>query len=340
MNQSHERYLELRQRLSAMGLFEPDTRAYVLRCCWMLPAYGLGWWLLLRAPDLGGRVALLAVLGFCCVQSAAIAHEAAHGAVTRDKLLTSRLGQIFMTLLMGASYAMWCHKHGAHHRHSNTGQDPDIRSRIFNFNEDDAQRSRGLSRWVTRHQHVLIWPASTLMGFSLKIGGINHVLKHRAALRSDGTALMVHYLLWLVVPAFFIGLPQTLMNYALMTWFSGIHLAFIFMTNHMGRPAEEGSGQARFMHRQAGSARNLGHSWLLARICNGLNSHIEHHLFCNISYSRLHLARPLTKQTCIEAGVPYHEVGVAAAFREFYRHNRAMARAARADTGAAPRIAG
>lgn len=335
MKRGDERYLELRRRLSAMGMFEPDTRAYVLRCCWMLPTIGLGWCLLLRSPDPALRVALLALLGFCCVQSAAIAHEAAHGAVTRDKGITNRLGQIFMTLIMGSSFAMWRHKHGAHHRHSNTTEDPDIQSRIFNFNEVDARKSRGLSRWATRHQHLLIWPASTLMGLSLKIGGIDHILRHPTAMRSDGIALTGHVVFWLVLPGLVIGLPETLTNYVLMTWFSGVHLAFIFLTNHMGRPAHENSRLAPYMHRQAGSARNLTHSWLLARICNGLNSHIEHHLFCSISYSRLHLARPFTKQACIEAGVPYHEVGVIEAFREFYRHNRTMADAARADEVAA-----
>jgi fatty acid desaturase len=329
-------YGALRRELGSRGVFEADTRAYVLRCCWLVPAYFGGWLALQRWEGAGPRLLMAAVVAFASVQAAAIGHEAGHGAVSRSKGVTDLVGQVFMSFFMGNSYASWVYRHGRHHAHSNSHLDPDIRPGLFSFNEADARRRRGLPRLFTCYQHLLIWPLCTLMAFSLKGNGWVFALRNRESARMDVWVLALHALLWLVLPAWLRGPGAAVGDYLLITWLEGIHLAFIFLTNHLGRPSSDGLEEASFLHRQILTARNLPDSWLLARICNGLNSHIEHHLFGNVSLSKLSLARAVTRKLCQEHGITYHEVGVLRAFWEFHQHNRRMALVARA---AAPAVA-
>jgi fatty acid desaturase len=79
------------------------------------------------------------------------------------------------------------------------------------------------------------------------------------------------------------------------------------------------------MARQVGNARNLGDSWLMRRFFVGLNSHIEHHLFQGISFTRLHEARTATREACESAGIAYHETGFFAALGEIQQLHRRMA---------------
>jgi fatty acid desaturase len=101
-----------------------------------------------------------------------------------------------------------------------------------------------------------------------------------------------------------------------------MYLAAIFIANHLGHP-----------HPQAGNARNLHDGWLRRRLFIGLNSHIEHHLFPRIPFTRLHRARPVVRRHCQALGIVYHEVGILAAVSELHRHNLRMA-------AAVPEIAG
>lgn len=322
-------YEALRQELSQQGVFKADIRAYVLRCCWLVPAYFGGWVVLQRDAGMGLHLLAAAVVAFASVQAAAIGHEAGHGAVSQKRRVATLVGQVCMTFLMGNSYASWVARHGHHHAYSNSSRDPDIRPGLFRFKEADARLARGPARFFTSHQHLLLWPLSTLMGFSLKGNGWAFVLKNRKRAAVDVWWLVLHGLLWLAIPAWLRGPGAALGDYMFLTWLEGIHLAFIFLPNHLGRPSSDELESTPYLQRQILTARNLPDSWLLARICNGLNSHIEHHLFGNISLSKLTLARAATRRLCEEHGIAYHEVGVLQAFREFHQHNRRMALVAR-----------
>lgn len=325
-------YVELKQRLKREGLFVPDTRAYVIRTSWIIPVYVLGWTTLLQPFSAWSSVLALIAVAFASVQSAAIAHETAHGAVTKDKKRAELIGQFFMTFIFGSSYSSWRDKHGKHHADPNSGQDPDIRPGIFNFREANARAATGIARWATRHQPYLIWPAASLMGFSFKWGTARFIKDNARATRIDQGVLLLHLFVWIAVPSWFLGVSDALLNCALITWLEGINLALIFLTNHLGRPPAESFPAREFALRQAACARNLGDSWLLTRIFNGLNHHVEHHLFSNVSYSKLHLARSATKEMCLRNGIPYHEVTLLQAFQEFHEYNKRMAQAARSVT--------
>jgi fatty acid desaturase len=318
-------YQSLRQQVQAAGLLEPDRAAYFVRAAWIIPLWLAGCAALTQPLYWPLRLLLVAALAFISIQSAAIAHEAGHGAVTADTARVRWIGLLFMTLIMGSSFASWLAKHRPHHGHANTREDPDMRAGLFSFTHEDALAAKGASRWFTRRQWWLIWPLASLMGFAFKLGSLRHFRSHPRQTRSDQALLALHLLLVLVVPALLLDPISAVINYLLLTWFEGVYLAFIFLTNHLGHPADAMQWQRSFIERQAACARNLPDNWLYRNVFVGLNSHIEHHLFPTVSFTRLHRIRPMVQRACAQLGIPYHQVSLLGAFAEFHHHNRAMA---------------
>jgi fatty acid desaturase len=329
-------YAALRRELQALGLFEPDTWGYALHMAWVVPAYAAGWWLLLQVQDPVARLLLACVEAFVMMQGAALGHEAGHNAVSRSARVNLWVGRLFMSLGSGSSQASWKEMHDGHHRHSNSPQDPNLKARLFCFTEADARQARGLQAWCTRRQPLLFWPLITLMGLSFRINSLRHMLADGRGTRVEQALVLLHHLLWLVLPAMLVGFGTALADYLLVLWGCGAYLAAVFVANHLGHPATFRDGGS-FMARQAGNARNLKDDWLMRRFFIGLNSHIEHHLFQRISFTRLHRARAATRRHCEGLGIPYHEVGIGAAIAELHRHNLRMAAVAGAFfPGAAP----
>lgn len=316
----------LRAELEALGLFEPDPRGWLLHLAWAVPAYALGWWLLLRVEGMFPRLALAFLEAFVMMQAASLGHEAGHGALSRRPGVNRFLGWACMSFGSGSSQASWHAMHSEHHRHANRPGDPNLKARLFCFTEEDARASRGLQRWCTQRQAWLFWPLITLMGVAFRLNSLKHMLADPRGTRVEQVLVALHHVLWLVLPIWLIGWGHALANYLLVLWGCGSYLAAIFVANHLGHP--EPSPAAGYMARQAGNARNLGDGWFARRFFVGLNSHIEHHLFPRIPYTRLHLARPVVRRHCEAAGIPYHEVGIPAAIAELHRHNRRMAEAA------------
>lgn len=322
-------YAALRRELQAAGLSAPDIRGYALHMAWVVPAYAAGWWLLLQADGPLARLLLICAEAFVMMQAAALGHDAGHHAVSRRAWTNLWIGRLFMSLGSGSSQASWEEMHSAHHRHANSRRDPNLKARLFCFTEEDARQARGLQGWCTRHQASLFWPLITLMGLSFRLNSLRHMLKHPRSTRLEQLLVLSHHVLWLVLPSIYIGFEATLANYLLLLWACGAYLAAIFVANHLGHPAacSEGGG---FMARQAGNTRNLKDGWLMRRLFVGLNSHIEHHLFPRIPFTRLHRARASTRRYCEALGIVYHEVGIATAAVELHRHNLRMAAAAKA----------
>ena len=320
---------ELRAELRELGVFRGDKAGYIVRSVLVLAATAIVWFALLSSESWPLRGLLVILAGYLGVQASAIAHEAGHGAVTRDREWMALVGQVFMTAVVGASFSAWCERHGTHHVYPNSTKDPDVRPGLFRFNETDARTATGLAGWTTRHQHLLLFPLATLMGFSLKFAGWKFVLRQPVKVWVDLALSLLHASIWLALPAMWIDFGDALLNYALLTWVEGAYLAFVFLANHLGGPTGDESRGWPPALRQIVTARNLPNAWWLTHLCIGLNTHIEHHLFSNLPSSRLPEARATTRRMCLAHGIPYRECGVLQAFAEVYRHSRHIASIAR-----------
>jgi fatty acid desaturase len=85
------------------------------------------------------------------------------------------------------------------------------------------------------------------------------------------------------------------------------------------------------------TTHNFGIDSLLSlHMSGGLNLQIEHHLLPGVPCTRLRRARPIVRAYCERHGLPYHQVGYLAAWREALGHCRRMARIAREAAAEAP----
>ena len=109
----------LRAELSAAGCFRRAPLRSAAYGAAILGGYAGAYALLLASPALPLRILACAVLAFLCVHAAFLAHETAHGAVTRDRRFANGIGQFFDTVLTGLSYSYYQHTHRAHHQHTN-----------------------------------------------------------------------------------------------------------------------------------------------------------------------------------------------------------------------------
>ena len=71
---------------------------------------------------------------------------------------------------------------------------------------------------------------------------------------------------------------------------------------------------------QVEAANDFEVSLPVSILWGGLDRQIEHHLFPSMPTPNLRRARPIVRAYCAELGVPYHETGLVASYREAVRH--------------------
>lgn len=307
------------------GCFQPVAARTAAYGCVALLAYATAYAVLLTSPGPSLRLLALVGLAFVSVHCGFIAHEAGHGAITRDRRKAAWVGQVFDTFLTALSYSHFSHIHSIHHPHCNErARDPDMQSSLFSMYPQAAVGKTGLGRVVSRHQAVLIWILVWLQGFSLKVDSLIHLCKNPRTTRADQLALLLHIVLWTVPPVLCLGPGDALLNYVSMTLFIGPYLGMIFLVNHLGTRVIQPGEPISFFAQEVAVTRNLGASRICDIVFGGLNNHIEHHLFPSMPTAHLPKARRITRSFCKEHGIPYREMSWFAAAREVTQHFKAM----------------
>jgi fatty acid desaturase len=320
----NELHRELLRRFRAAGLMERRAWPYVWRGGLVVAAYACGYAVAVGADGWGARLGGLLLAAVAAIQGGMIAHDLVHRAVTTRPRLSRWLGQLFMTVLTGQSYAHWEWQHQEHHRVTQEAAgDPDMDVNLFALSEPDAQRKRGLFRFTTRWQHVLIWPVVTLMVITIRANSLAFVARRRAWL--DAFFLGVHAALWVGLPALALGPGAALLNYFLFTWMMGPYAAASFIWNHVGTRVIQPGERLPFFVQRLIASRNLSSHWLVTAVFGSLNIHIEHHLAPHIPGPSLPRARPIFRQLCEEHGLPFRVWGYGEAMVSVYRHFKAVA---------------
>ena len=323
-------YRQLRRQLEAAGCFDAAPVTHVLHMTLIVAGYATAYGLLLTQPQPWLRFAALLLLAFVSVQAGYIAHEAGHGAITRNRRLAIAIGQFFNTFLTALCYSHFQKIHVCHHNHCNERErDVDLQSGLFSlYPQALRQKHAWPGRFVSRHQSWMIWLLVSLQGLSLKIDSLITLARDPRRTRVDQLLLATHLLLWFGPPVAVLGIGDALINYGLMTWFIGPYLGTIFLVNHIGmHVVEPGEDSPRFTRRLQ-STRNLGDSRVANIFFGGLNNHIEHHLFPMISSARLPAARPIVRDFCRQHGLSYCETSWFDAARRVSRYLRQISRQA------------
>ena len=318
-------YRSLLAELSTAGCFRPARARSAVYGAFILAGYAAAYTTLLAGPGLAVRVLALAALAFLTVHAGFLAHEAGHGAITRNRHAIGWIGQVFNTLLTALCYSYYCHIHRRHHPHCNDrGRDPDMQSDFFSMYPQSAREKTGLGKLISRRQSVLIWILVWLQPFTLKIDSIRFLRQNPRTTRVDQLVVLLHFALWFVPPVVLLGLPAALLNYGLMSLLAGPYLGVIFLVNHIGTRVIEPDESISFLMQELSTTRNLGTSRLHDFLFGGVNNHIEHHLFPSMPTVRLRAARLIIRAFCQRHGIAYREMSWFAAAREVTRHFQAM----------------
>ncbi len=322
------RYLALRSRLEAAGLFRAARWSYGWRIALIVSVFSTAFALLLRAPAWPLRVAAWIAIAFVLVQGSFLSHDAMHGSVTPRRRGIALIGHFFDTFLVGFSFSYFRRSHGLHHSHCNEeSADPDTQSSLFSVFEASAKSKRGLGRLMTRYQQILLPLFYPTWALVMKWDALTYLARNRKKSRVDLLILPLHLALWFGA-AHWIGFGAALLNYVGWSAFAGLYLGAIIPMNHVGMPTVTG-GAASFLELQTASTRNVSSSWLRDFFFIGVNNHIEHHLFPSVPSMRLGAARPIVREFCREENLPYCEEPYFAANARVLVHFERMARAAR-----------
>jgi len=319
---------ELKEKLKEAGCFKRVIVQQILLMLGVLVLYFLGYATLLQQPNIIVQILVLFLVAFSSVQAGFIAHEAGHGAITKNAWLAKAIGQFFDTFIAGLSFSHFQYIHASHHLHTNErAKDLDMQSEVASlYPEAVGEKHTWLERFITRYQGYVLWPLISLQGFTIKLDGIKMVLRNPRDTRADQLFLVLHLLLWFGLPAYILGLPIALVNYFVMTWFIGPYIAGVFLINHIGMHVVAPDEKLPLFTQQLITTRNAGTTKMEDFVLGGLNNHIEHHMFPTIASYNLRRARFITRQFCAEHGLPYHEVSYFTAVAEVYRHLQKMAR--------------
>ena len=321
----HHLFRALRAELDVAGCFRAAPARAMGYGALIVGVYSAAYATLLADPDIALWLCAVVALLFANVHAGILAHEAGHGALTRNRRIAVAFGQVFNTLLTALCYSHFQHIHRAHHPHCNDrDRDPDMQSGVFSMYTESARQKRGLGGWISRHQAVLIWILVWLQGFTLKIDSLQHLRRNPDTTRADHVLVTLHYLIWFIPPVLILGPTAALTNYLVMTLLIGPYLGVIFLVNHIGTRVIEPDEQLSHFEHEIAVTRNLGDSRLHDLLFGGLNHHIEHHLFPTMPTARLRSARKITRAFCECHGIAYREMSWFAAVGEVTRHFKAM----------------
>lgn len=313
-------FARLSRRITAAGLLDRAPGHYAGRAVLLgavtvatgvaFVLLGHSWW----------QLAVAAVAAVVYGQIALLAHDVAHRQVFRTRRAAEVTGRLIGNLGIGMSYGWWMQKHTRHHADPNlVGRDPDVAPGTIVFTPEDARASRGVARFLVRHQDALFFPQITLAGLDLRRAGIQGLLTGRMAFRRTELALVAAHIGGYLA-ALFVVLPPGLAVafFAVHQCLFGVYLGSIFAPNHKGMlmPAE----RMDFLRKQVLTSRNVRGGrftdGLLHVAMGGLNHQIEHHLFPSMPTPHQRRARHVVREFCAEVGVAYHETTLLGSWSE------------------------
>ncbi|MFE9449685.1 fatty acid desaturase family protein [Streptomyces sp. NPDC006739] len=312
-------FAELLKRVKAEGLLDLDPRYYVGRLALNTTLLLIGFAAFFELGDSWWQLLTAVWMGLCGGQSAFMWHDAGHKAMFRGKKAASAVGYIHANLVNGVSYGWWVNHHNRHHSNPNhLDMDPDIGRRTAIFDIKQYPSRKGTQKLVVRYQSVMFFVLLVLEGFKMLKTAVLSIAQGKTK------RPVLESFLILLRTAVYLGLVFTLLSPGLAVAFIvvqhaalGVYFGMIFAPNHKGMDVRDGEEETLdWLERQVLTSRNIRPNWLVDFLYGGLNYQVEHHLFPAMPQKNLGRARELTMEYCAERGVPYHEVGFWASYRE------------------------
>lgn len=300
-----------------------NFKLYIKTILLLLSAATLYVILVFFTPSFGLSIFLCCVMGF---NLAAIGfntmHDGAHGSFSRKTWVNELMA--FSLNAMGGNAFLWKAKHNVfHHSYTNIeGMDEDIDIKPWiRVNENQKKY------WYHRFQHiywVILYGTTYFLWvyiqdfqkyFSGKIGDN----------KFKSMELKDHFVFWiskvgyiavfLILPMFMVGVKETLIGYAVISFVTGFVISVVFQLAHIVQDASfHLPDNLSFkidtewaVHQIQTTADFATKSKLVSWFTGGLNFQVEHHLFPRISHVHYPKISQLVKETCEQFGITYME---------------------------------
>ncbi|MEE2814447.1 MAG: acyl-CoA desaturase [Actinomycetota bacterium] len=305
-------YKQVSQVVRETGLLRRATWFYIAVAAGIVLALGGAVTGFILLGDSWFQLLIAAALGIIFTQIAFLSHEAAHRQILSSGPANFKLARILAGSI-GMSYSWWDSKHTRHHGNPNqVGKDPDIEVDTISFLDEDAAKSRGLIRLITRKQGWLFFPLLTLEGLNLHYIGLKHLFtKKKVKGRWTELGIIALRFAILLIPVFLmlpLGMAFAFLGVQLAVF--GVYMGASFAPNHKGMPIIDPNARLDFFSKQVRTSRNIRGGWWATALMGGLNYQVEHHLFPNMPRPHLSKAREIVRDYCAANNVPYTETSL------------------------------
>jgi fatty acid desaturase len=322
-------YSELLREVRLAGLFEPQTRYYVVKIA--INAAGmLGAWVLFSIlGDSWLQLVTATFLAFMFGQYAIVAHDTGHCQISRSRQINAALGYLHMDLAIGLSFGWWVERHRRHHTYPNdVDRDPDIINEFVAFTSVQLDRRGTWRRWISRYQAFLFFPVMFLaQGFAMHFSHVRGLLRlGRRGRAVELCLLTAHAVLYTAAVILVLSPVRALVFVIVHQGLYGTYLGGIIAPNHKGMEILEDSRGSDFLIRQLHASRNIRGGRLVETFFGGLNHQIEHHLFPSMPVPCLRRARPIVRAFCQRHGLRYVETDLFESYQQAFASLHAVGR--------------
>jgi linoleoyl-CoA desaturase len=253
-------------------------------------------------------------------------HSASHHATSRSRWLDAALTYFGFSCFLGVSTTWWRARHLAeHHPAPNVrGVDRDIDFRGWLHYTDRDPATRGPVAWAPRRlRRAAVVVILLLFLPALQNSGVLHLSRHladgrrrRRAHLLDLAAFATGLALWFALPLAWFSAPGVLVFHALRIPLLSLALFAAFGPAHLHADAAvldaslgAGPGASDPVLIYTATTIDFVTGPIGRLLCAGLDYHIEHHIFPELSYVHYPALQPLVEAYCRERGYPYRRLG-------------------------------
>ena len=249
-------------------------------------------------------------------------HSASHHATSRSRWLDAALTYFGFSCFLLVSTTWWRTRHLAeHHPAPNVlGVDRDIEFSGWLHHTDRDPATRGPVAWAPRPlRRCAVVLILLLFLPALQKSGIAHLAHHlgdrarrRRAHLLDLAAFATGLALWFALPLVWFSARDVLVFHALRIPLLSLALFAAFGPAHLHAEAaviDAGLGSVDPVLIYTATTIDFVTGPIGRLLCAGLDYHIEHHIFPELSYVHYPALQPLVEAYCRERGYPYRRLG-------------------------------
>jgi fatty acid desaturase len=268
-------------------------------------------------------------------------HTSSHYATTRRRWCNRALVYLGYTVYYGMSAHYWSNSHVVvHHPAPNViGVDDDADlSPWFALNNNEFKFSAGPSRLFYRVQWLVVPFALAFNVFNVQFLSWKFLARKLADARQRKPAhwldlglILLHWCLWILIPACFFPAAEVLALYAARTGLVGYAAFCAFAPAHYPAEAvyvEKGNYKSVFILAQTETTVNFRAGLIGRLLCSGVDYQIEHHLFPGVSHVHYPRLSRFVEKFCREHGYQYRTLGWGEAIwkslKTFYRPKKVL----------------